>query len=94
LKKNFLVEDGLSMSDKKYSRIDIIGQNGNEGLHYNYPTKVCFDCGMQAMGASEMINDTYQWNEGECQVCGLRGDLVTSPFFFGCPEFPNNEEEK
>lgn len=81
------------MKDKEYSRIDLIGQNGATGEHYNYPTQVCFDCGIEAMSLAEGINDTYLWHVGECQVCKVRGIEVTSPFFFGCPSFGEEENE-
>ena len=82
-----------AMSKWKASRIDIIGQNGGTGEHYSYPTQVCFDCGVEAMSPTDKLDETYDWFIGPCQICDLHGGLVTSPFYFGCPDFGGEDDE-
>lgn len=51
-----------------------------------YPTKVCKKCGERS--SKDVVDDSAQWVEGQCDHCGDFG-YVTSPSSFFYPHFRN-----
>lgn len=75
------------------SRIDVIGQNGNDGEHYEemavsdeQPYQLCPLCNGQGKVSKPpwVAGDVHQWSGSStcsytCRVCNGRGIILTKP---------------
>jgi len=58
---------------KKESRIDVVGQNGNDGLHYDKAWDEMKPVGKEILPEYELNKSTGELEKKDCCPCGVKG---------------------